>query len=117
VGQIVTPVRALFTLIDTSQWFIVADFRETELRAIRPGDRVIGYVMSAPAVHLGGSVESVGSAVAEVDNLGIAGVPPVQRDLNWIRIAQRFPVRIALESPPEQLMRIGASAVVVVHHE
>jgi multidrug efflux system membrane fusion protein len=117
VGQIVTPIRALFTLIDTSQWFIVADFRETELRAIRPGDRVIGYVMSAPGVHLGGSVESVGSAVAEVDSLGIAGVPPIQRDLNWIRIAQRFPVRIALESPPEQLMRIGASAVVVVHHE
>jgi len=117
VGQMVGPVKALFTLIDTSQWFILADFRETELRTIRPGDRVTGYVMSAPAVHLRGSVESIGSAVAELDNLGIAGVPPVQRDLNWIRIAQRFPVRIALESPPEELMRIGASAVVVVRHD
>src|SRR5437868_69370 len=37
VGQIVTPVKALFTLIDTSQWFIVADFREGELGSIRPG--------------------------------------------------------------------------------
>jgi len=117
VGQIVTPVKALFTLIDTSQWFIVADFREGELRSIRPGDSVTGYVMTAPAVHLAGHVESVGSAVAEIDNLSIAGVPPVQRDLNWIRIAQRFPVRVALESPSEQLMRIGASAVVVVHHD
>jgi membrane fusion protein, multidrug efflux system len=117
VGQMVGPVKALFTLIDTSQWFIVADFRETELRTIRPGDRVTGYVMSAPGVHLQGAVESVGSAVAELDNLGIAGVPPIQRDLNWIRIAQRFPVRIALENPPEQLMRIGASAVVVVRHD
>ncbi len=117
VGQMVGPVKALFTLIDTSQWFIVADFRETELRTIRPGDRVIGYVMSAPGVHLGGSVESIGSAVAELDNLSIAGVPPIQRDLNWIRIAQRFPVRIALTNPPEELMRIGASAVVVVQHD
>ena len=117
VGQMVGPVKALFTLIDTSQWFIIADFRETELRTIRPGDRVTGYVMSAPAVHLGGSVESIGSAVAELDNLSIAGVPPIQRDLNWIRIAQRFPVRIALENPPEELMRIGASAVVVVQHD
>jgi len=117
VGQMVGPVKALFTLIDTSQWFIIADFRETELRTIRPGDRVTGYVMSAPAVHLGGSVESIGSAVAELDNLSIAGVPPIQRDLNWIRIAQRFPVRIALENPPEKLMRIGASAVVVVQHD
>jgi multidrug efflux system membrane fusion protein len=117
VGQIVTPVKALFTLIDTSQWFIVADFREGELRSIGPGDSVTGYVMIAPGVHLAGHVESVGSAVAELDNLSIAGVPPVQRDLNWIRIAQRFPVRIALENPPEQLMRIGASAVAVVHHD
>jgi multidrug efflux system membrane fusion protein len=117
VGQMVGPVKALFTLIDTSQWFIVADFRETELRTICPGDQVSGYVMSASEMNLKGSVESVGSAVAELDNLGIAGVPPIQRDLNWIRIAQRFPVRIALEKPPEELMRIGASAVVVVRHD
>src|SRR5256886_3123267 len=117
VGQMVGPVKALFTLIDTSQWFIVADFRETELRTIRPGDRVTGYVMSAPGVHLGGFVESIGSAVAELDNLSIAGVPPIQRDLNWIRIAPRFPVRIALANPPEELMRIGASAVVGVQHD
>src|SRR5713101_3831902 len=116
VGQIVTPVRALFTLIDTSQWYVVADFRETELESIHPGDPVTAYVMTAPKVHLEGSVESIGSAVAEIENLSIAGVPPVQRDLNWIRIAQRFPVRITLQSPPEELMRIGASAVAVVHH-
>src|SRR3989441_1762041 len=113
VGQMVGPVKALFTLIDTSQWFIVADFRETELRTIRPGDRVTGYVMSAPGVHLGGSLASNGAAAAEVDNLRIAGVPPLQRDLNWIRIAQRFPLRVALTNPPQELMRIGASAVVV----
>src|SRR2546428_5002024 len=67
VGQMVGPVKALFTLIDTSQWFIVADFRETELRTIRPGDRVTGYVMSAPGVHLGGSRGSYRCAVAVPD--------------------------------------------------
>ena len=117
VGQIVDPVRALFTLIDTSQWYVVADFRETELERMRPGERVTAYVMSSPGVHLTGDIESIGSAVAELENLAIAGIPPVKRDLNWIHIAQRFPVRIALEHPPEELMRIGASAVVVVHHD
>jgi multidrug efflux system membrane fusion protein len=116
-GQLVTPARALFTLIDTSQWFIVADFRETELERIREGERVTAYVMSAPKVRLAGTVASLGSAVAELENLGIAGVPPVRRDLNWIRIAQRFPVRIALHDPPEELMRIGASAVVALHND
>ncbi len=95
--QLVNPARALFTLIDTSQWYVVADFRETELEQIRPGARVSAYVMTAPNVHLQGIVESVGSAVAQLENLSVAGVPPVARDLNWVRIAQRFPVRIALE--------------------
>ena len=117
VGQLVSPAKALFTLIDISQWFIVADFRETDLKTIHEGEKVTGYVLSAPKVHLEGRVESVGSAVAELENLSIAGVPPVARDLNWIRIAQRFPVRIALEHPPEGLMRIGASAVAVIHHD
>jgi multidrug efflux system membrane fusion protein len=41
----------------------------------------------------------------------------VKRELNWVRVAQRFPVRIALEHPPDELMRIGASAVAVVFNE
>jgi multidrug efflux system membrane fusion protein len=43
-------------------------------------------------------------------------VPYVQRSLNWVRVAQRFPVRVRLENPPELLMRLGASAVVEVKH-
>ncbi len=117
VGQLVGPVRALFTLIDTSQWFVIADFRETELDSMGEGDGVTAYVMTSPRVHMSGRIVSVGSAVAELENLAVAGVPPVKRDLNWIHIAQRFPVRIALEKPPEELMRVGASAVVVVHHD
>ncbi len=117
VGQLVGPLKPLFTLIDTSQWYVIADFRETELGRIRPGERATAYVMTAPKVALRGVVESVGSAVAQPENLSIAGVPPVPRDLNWVRIAQRFPVRIALERPPDELMRIGASAVAVVQHD
>jgi multidrug efflux system membrane fusion protein len=116
VGQLVGPLRPLFTLIDTCQWYVVADFRETELERIHPGEHATAYVMTSPRVHLRGVVESVGSAVAQPENLSIAGVPPVARDLNWVRIAQRFPVRIALEQPPDELMRIGASAVAVVYH-
>jgi multidrug efflux system membrane fusion protein len=36
--------------------------------------------------------------------------------MNWVRVAQRFPVRIRLENPPPQLMRLGASAVVEIKH-
>jgi multidrug efflux system membrane fusion protein len=117
VGQIVSPVRALFTLIDTSQWYVEANFRETELERIRPGERATAYVMISSGVRLPGVVESVTSAVAEPENLAIAGVAPVERELKWVRISQRFPVRIALDHPPERLMRVGASAVAVIYHE
>jgi membrane fusion protein, multidrug efflux system len=43
-------------------------------------------------------------------------VPYVERSMNWVRVAQRFPVRVRLENPPEQLVRLGASAVVEVKH-
>jgi multidrug efflux system membrane fusion protein len=117
VGQLVGPGRPLFTLIDTSKWYVVGDFREDQLGRIHPGERAVSYVMISPKVLLPGVVESVGSAVAQLENLSIAGVPPVPRDLNWVRIAQRFPVRILLDHPPDELMRIGASAVAVVHHD
>jgi multidrug efflux system membrane fusion protein len=117
VGQLVTPLRPLFTLIDTSQWYVVANFREDQLAQIRPGQHAVAFVMTRPKLLLTGVVESVGSAVAQPENLSIAGVPPVERDLNWVRIAQRFPVRIPLEHPPDELMRIGASAVAVVHND
>jgi multidrug efflux system membrane fusion protein len=42
------------------------------------------------------------------------GLPHVERTLNWVRIAARFPVRIMLDEPPEDLMRFGASAVIEI---
>src|SRR5262245_16395589 len=52
VGQLVGPVRPLFTLIDTSHWYVVADFRETELERIRPAERATAYIMTSPTVRL-----------------------------------------------------------------
>ena len=43
-------------------------------------------------------------------------VPYVERSLNWVRVAQRFPVRVRLKKPPPQLVHLGASAVVEIKH-
>jgi multidrug efflux system membrane fusion protein len=43
-----------------------------------------------------------------------AGVPYVKRELNWVRVAQRFPVRIEVENPDPNLFRMGASAVAII---
>lgn len=49
----------------------------------------------------------------EVINLP-RSLPYVQKSLNWVRVAQRFPVRIQLDNPPADLMRMGASATVTI---
>ena len=67
-------------------------------------------------MRIAGSVTGIGWGVISEDVINLPrGLPYVPKSLNWVRIVQRFPVRIRLIDPPEDLMRIGASAVTVVH--
>ena len=116
-GEIVAPGQSLFTLIDSSAWFAAATFPETQLSRVAVGDCALVYVLADRSRPVAGRVEGVGWGVVSEDlvNLPI-GVPYVPKSLNWVRIVQRFPVRIALQDPPAELMRMGASAVAVVRH-
>ena len=59
-GEVVIPAQALFTLIDTEAWYAVANFRETELKAIAIGDCVTAYSMIERRQPLKGTVEGIG---------------------------------------------------------
>ena len=110
----------IFTLIDTRVWWAIANFRETQLQHIRPGMEADVYVLSRPNVRLKGVVDSIGFGVTpDADLIGklTPGLPDVQRTLNWVHLASRFPVRIRLLAPEQALFRLGESAVVVVHGE
>jgi multidrug efflux system membrane fusion protein len=112
--------QEIFTLIDTRTWWAVANFRETQLRHIRPGMKADVYVLSRPDVKLYGVVDSVGFGVTpDADLIGriTQGLPDVQRTLNWVHLASRFPVRVRIESGPQILFRLGESAVVVIRGE
>jgi membrane fusion protein, multidrug efflux system len=116
-GETVIPSQALFTLIDTEAWYVVANFRETDLAAIAIGDCVTAYSMIDRRQPLKGTVEGIGWGVLDTERINLPrSLPYVERSLNWVRVAQRFPVRIRLADPPRQLMRLGASAVVQVKH-
>ncbi|MBS7544062.1 multidrug transporter subunit MdtN [Ancylobacter oerskovii] len=115
-GQIVAPGQSVFTLIDTSNWYASASFRETELPAIAVGDCARVYALADRSVAIAGTVQGVSWGVISEDVLNLPrALPYVPKSLNWVRIQQRFPVRIRLIDPPENLMRIGASAVAIVH--
>src|SRR6476469_3781477 len=106
----------VFSLLDTRKWYVIANFREAEVRHMAPGSEAIVYLSSAPNQRFRGKVQGIGWAVkleGEID-LPPSGVPYVKRELNWVRVAQRFPVRIEVENPDPDPFRMGASAVAII---
>ena len=109
--------QQVFTLIDSRTWWAVANFREGELQHITPGMPADVYVMSQPNVRFSGVVDGIGFGVTpDADVIGrlAPGLPDVQRTLNWVHLASRYPVRVRVENPPPELFRVSESAVVVI---
>jgi multidrug efflux system membrane fusion protein len=76
------------------------------------------YVLSKPNVRFSGLVDSIGFGVTpDADVVGRfepSGLPDVQRTLNWVHLASRFPVRVRIENAPPDLLRVSESAVVAI---
>jgi multidrug efflux system membrane fusion protein len=116
VGQYVSAQKPVFTLIDTRHWYVIANFRENELGRIRPGMHATVYLMSNTGIRFSGTVDSIGYGVDPQDGGATAnGLPNIQRSINWVHVAQRFPVKILVDHPDPQLFRLGTSAVAVLH--
>ncbi|CAM2141342.1 putative multidrug efflux pump membrane fusion protein [Pararobbsia alpina] len=116
-GQFASALKPIFTLIDTRHWYVVANFRETELKGMLPGTPATVYLMSDTGQRFKGRIDSIGFGIAS-DEGGLAlpgGLPHIQRSLNWVHVSQRFPVKILVENPNPDLFRVGTSAVVVLH--
>ncbi|SIT41625.1 membrane fusion protein of efflux pump [Paraburkholderia piptadeniae] len=118
-GQFASALKPVFTLIDTRHWYVVANFRETELKGVRTGTPATVYLMSDTGQRFQGAVDSISFGVAP-DEGGLAlpgGLPRIQRTLNWVHVSQRFPVKIRVDNPNPDLFRVGTSAVAVLHPE
>ena len=62
-----------------------------------------------------GGAQGIGRAVVPEEEPQLSGLPNVKRELNWVRLAQRFPVRIRLDAPSDDAsLRVGASAIVTI---
>ena len=103
----------VFTLVDTHTWYVVANYRETQLRHIPSGAPVDLYLLSQPGKHFRGTVVGLGWAVLPENGTSVNGLPRVERSLDWIRLAARFPVRIKVDNPDDSF-HLGASAVATV---
>ncbi|GLK71190.1 multidrug transporter subunit MdtN [Ancylobacter dichloromethanicus] len=118
VGEYVLPGQSIFVLIDTGAWYASAAFIETELARLRVGNCASVYTLADREVKMRGRVEGISWGVQSTEQISLPRkMPIVPKSLDWVRVAQRFPVRIRLIDPPSDLMRIGASATAIVHHD
>jgi membrane fusion protein (multidrug efflux system) len=105
-GNIIAAGVPLFSIVDDSQWWIEANFKETQLHRIKPGQKV-----DVQLDMYGGVVESIAIGSGSVFSL----FPPENASGNWVKVTQRFPVRIRLNNNDKQYpLRVGASATVTI---
>jgi membrane fusion protein, multidrug efflux system len=115
VGQYANQGKEVLSLVDNRTWYVLANFRETFLPFIAPGMNAEVYLLGYPNRRFHGVVEGVGWALYQENGATVAGLPNVAPTLNWVRLAQRFPVRITLDGrQPEFPFRMGATAVVTI---
>ncbi|MFO1461347.1 MAG: biotin/lipoyl-binding protein [Verrucomicrobiota bacterium] len=118
VGRYAEVGQPLFGLLDTRKWYVIANYRETYLKSIRPGAVVEVFLMAYPGHRFRGVVEGIGWAV-QTDASTSSGILSESRpDLNWVRLAQRLPVRVLLDPPePGFPFRMGLTAVTTIRPE
>jgi len=103
-------------LVDTGSFWVSGYFRESQLGAMRPGDRAVVTLVTYPQRPLKGLVDSIGWGISNSDgSTGHDLLPSISPTFQWIRLAQRIPVRVHLEHVPEGVeLRVGTTATVLV---
>jgi len=111
----------IFSLVDKKIWYVLANFRETDLKRMRPGMSVDVYLMAESGNKLRGIVQGVPKAVVALNTpsnnaAGGEGIlSRVSPTIDFILLAQRYPVRIVLDEPEGHSFRMGGTASVIVH--
>jgi multidrug resistance efflux pump len=116
LGSYANANQPALALVDTKSFYIYGFFRETDAGRIEPGDEALVTLMSYPDEPIPGRVDSLGWGIAQQDgSTGVDLLPNVNPTFEWIRLAQRVPVRVTLDELPEGVeLRVGTTASVLV---
>ncbi len=109
VGSYVTASTPVFSMISKRVW-IEANFKETELTHMHPGQEATVEIDTYPGVVFNAKVESLSPGTGLTFSL----LPPENATGNWVKVVQRLPVRLSLEDDRNRLLHAGLSATVEV---
>ena len=115
-GTYVSAGERLTALVDAGSYWIAAYFKETQLPAIRVNQHARVSVLGHPGTPLDGVVDSVGWGIFLDDGSGGATqlLPTVNQTVDWVRLPQRFPVRIHVGDHPGLPLRVGQTVSVTM---
>jgi multidrug efflux system membrane fusion protein len=111
----------IFSLVDKKIWYVLANFRETDLKRMRPGMSADVYLLAESGKKLHGIVQGVPKAVVALNTPsnnapgGEGLLSRVSPTIDFILLAQRYPVRIILDEQEGHSFRMGGTASVIVH--
>jgi membrane fusion protein, multidrug efflux system len=113
MGQVIQAGQPLMTVIPLDRVWVTANFKETQLESMRPGQRVTIEVDAYGGREFTGKIESLAAATGSRFSL----LPPDNATGNYVKVVQRVPVRIQLDQgqDPEHLLRPGMSVVPTVY--
>ncbi len=115
VGEYAREGQRVFALVDDRAWYVLANFSETYMPSIKPGMEADVYLVTYPQRSFRGTVQGIGWANRPDDGETVGVLPDVRRTLNWVRLANRFQVRVRLDDrDPEHPFRMGTTAVVTI---
>ena len=115
VGEYARQGQQVFALVDDRAWYVLANFRETYMPSIKPGMEAEVYLVTSPGRPFRGVVQGIGWANRPDDGATVGVLPEVRRTLNWVRLANRFQVRVRLEErDADRPFRMGTTAVVTI---
>ena len=118
-GQFVAPGRSIVAFVNSASFRVDGYFQETQLRHIKPGGKVVIILMGHHDRKLIGEVESIGYAINPPGIAMTEGpfglVPTIEPTFDWVRLAQRVPVRIRITEIPEDVQLVaGTTASIAI---
>jgi multidrug resistance efflux pump len=116
LGSQAVANQPALALVDVSSYWIDGFFKENRIANMRAGDRAVVTLMTYPDRPLAARVDSLGWGIAQQDgSTGFDLLPSISPTFEWIRLAQRVPVRIHLTDVPEDIdLRVGTTCSVLV---
>ena len=116
IGSQASANKPILALVDENSYWVFGFFREDAIPEVKVGDKAIVTLLAYPDTPLSGKVESIAWGISHSDgNPGNNLLPSVNPVFQWIRLAQRIPVRIKLDKVPDTVkLRFGLTASVMV---